>query len=66
MSNVFAKKMETFIIVTQQLLGDGRGPAALNLMLVPQDCHTGGALPIIQPRSPLTAMRQGRHQGALP
>ena len=40
--------------------------AALDLMLVAQDGHARCPLPIIQPGSPLTAVRQGRHQSAFP
>lgn len=42
-----AEKTDTFIIVTKQLLGNGGGAAALDLMLVPQDSHACSALPII-------------------
>lgn len=59
-------KVGTFIIISQQLLRDGGGAAALNLMLVAQHGHARSPLPIIQPGPPLTAVGQSRHQGALP
>lgn len=60
------REVDTFIIITQQLLGDGGGATALDLMLVAQHSHACSPLPIIQPGPPLTAVGQSRHQGALP
>ena len=55
----------TVAVVAQDVLRDGRGAPALNLMLVPEHRHSGSPSPVVQERAAIDAMRQHCHQRGL-
>ena len=55
----------TLFIIAKHLLAEGGGPASLNLMLVLEDIHAGGAGAIVQQGAAIHAMGEDPHQAAL-